>query len=188
MLKPPFNEAHQRAKFRYLHLSLRPQVLHEGSAQGGSGMVISVASRYTSVLLLASLIMVSIASAGGPPVYAPGQCAPAPCGPPPSSCGGSGFGNPLGLCGSILGACTSVCGFVIGIPAAVMGGFLAPPATYAPRGMFAGPCGPPPMNSCMPPQMSCAPPVSCAPQACGPYNFAPPVITKCKPSNGACTF
>jgi hypothetical protein len=187
MLKPPFNEAHQRAKFRYLHLSLRPQVLHEGSVQGGSGMVISVASRYSSVLLLASLIMVSVASAGGPPVYAPGpQCAPAPCGPPPQSCG-PGFGNPLGLCGSILGACTSVCGFVIGIPAAVMGGFLAPPATYAPR-MMSGQCGPPPVNSCMPPQMSCAPPTSCAPQACGPYNCAPPAITKCKPSSGACTF
>ncbi|MDQ1240398.1 MAG: hypothetical protein QG577_2584 [Thermodesulfobacteriota bacterium] len=31
MLKPRFSEAHQRAKFSFLHLSLRPQVIIEGS-------------------------------------------------------------------------------------------------------------------------------------------------------------
>jgi hypothetical protein len=162
MLKSLFNEAQQGAKFSILRLSLRPQVLFEGSTKGGCGMVIRVAAILVCLGLCLCAAMVSVCNAGGPAAYPEAYCAPAPCGPPPCAppaCGPS----PFSFCGGILSACTGVCGAVIGIPAAIMGGILAPPRM--------------PVNNCAPPM--CGPP-PCPPQMCGPAPCPQP-ITKCKP-------
>jgi hypothetical protein len=132
-------------------------------------MVKRVATFALCITILVATALTPQTIAGGPPACAPETpaCAPQPCAP--QSCSPP---SPFGICGGILGICTSICGTCIGIPAAVMGSILSPPA---PRRMCAPPSCPPPMcapQTCMP--QGCAPPM--------PYNCSPPPITKCKPN------
>lgn len=140
-------------------------------------MVKRVATFALCLTILAATALMSQTIAGGPPACAPEPyaCAPQPCAPP--SCSPP---SPFGICGGILGICTSICGTCIGIPSAVMSSILSPPA---PRRI----CAPPP---CQPP--ACAPqpcmPQPCMPQGCAPmpYMCAPQPITKCKPTSNYC--
>jgi hypothetical protein len=137
-------------------------------------MVIRVALLLFCLLALPFPSMISVGSAGNAAWAYSGACGPPPCAPPscpPPDCGPSLLSP--GLCGGIIGACTSICGAIIGCPSAIMRCILAPPPPPRPR------CGP---AMCPPPP--CAPPMcGSAPAPCwpAPAPCAPRQITKCKP-------